>query len=264
MKKKLKKFDKYEYYLKSVQSPDEDAAFLETVYTDAYQKKPNILREDFCAAHALSCAWIKRSDQFSAIGVDLDPEPIAYGAKNYVEKLTESQQNRLQILNQDVLDRNLPKADIIAALNFSYFIFKERQTLKDYLKNCHQSLNHQGVIVMDCFGGAGCLEPNEHETEYKDYSYYWDQDTYDPISNESMFYIHFKRKGEARREKVFTYDWRLWSIREIRDLLSEVGFSKSHIYWEGTDDDGDGNGVFSKTEVGEDCESWVAYIVGEK
>ena len=108
------------------------------------------------------------------------------------------------------------------------------------------------------------MEPNEHETEHDDFSYFWDQDTYNPVTHEAMFYIHFKRRGEKKREKVFTYDWRLWGIAELKDILEEVGFSKSLVYWEGTDEDGDGNGEFTVTEEGEDCESWVAYIVGIK
>ena len=48
--------------------------------------------------------------------------------------------------------------------------------------------------------------------EEDDFSYFWDQDTYDPINNFAMFYIHFKRKGEKKIEKAFTYDWRMWTI----------------------------------------------------
>jgi hypothetical protein len=117
---------------------------------------------------------------------------------------------------------------------------------------------------MDCFGGQSCMEPNEHETEYDDFSYYWDQDTFDPLTNEAMFYIHYRPKGQKKIKNVFTYDWRLWSLPELRDLLEEIGFKNVHYYWEGTDEDGEGDGNFNKIEKGEICDSWVAYIVGEK
>lgn len=96
------------------------------------------------------------------------------------------------------------------------------------------------------------------------YSYYWDQDCFDPITNEAQFYIHFKRRGEAKRQEVFSYDWRMWSIPELRDLLVEVGFSATYVYWEGSDKNGEGNGIFTRAERGEECEAWVAYIVAAK
>ena len=62
---------------------------------------------------------------------------------------------------------------------------------------------------------------------------------------------------------AFTYDWRLRSIPELKDILEEVGF-KCTVYWEGTDEDGEGDGEFEPAEQGEDCESWVAYLVCQK
>lgn len=63
---------------------------------------------------------------------------------------------------------------------------------------------------------------------------------------------------------VFTYDWRMWSISELREIMDEVGFKETKVYWEGTNRLGGGNGVFSEVEKGEACLSWIAYIVGVK
>ena len=108
------------------------------------------------------------------------------------------------------------------------------------------------------------MEPNEEETDHGDVSYYWDQDSFDPVTNEAMFYIHFKRKGEKKREKMFTYDWRMWTIPEIREIMEEAGFKETRVYWEGTTEDGDGDGEFKAVTKGEDCEAWVSYVVGLK
>ena len=70
--------------------------------------------------------------------------------------------------------------------------------------------------------------------------------------------------GQKKNERVFTYDWRMWSIPELRDILFEVGFKKTHIYWEGTTKAGEGDGNFTRTEKGESCLSWIAYIAAEK
>ena len=256
-------FDKYWYYHKSVQSADVDVEFFKKTYSQVNGKPAKHFREDFCGTFSLSCEWVKLDEQHSSVGIDLDEEPIAYGKEHYLTELSESQQKRVELLNRNVLDSDLPKADIIAACNFSYFIFKERKVLKEYFTNVYKGLEEDGIFIADCFGGSQSYEPNEEETEHDDFSYFWDQDSYDPITNEAMFYIHFKPKGKKKVTNAFTYDWRLWSIPELKDILEEVGF-KCTVYWEGTDEDGEGDGEFEPAEQGEDCESWVAYLVCQK
>lgn len=259
-----KGFDKYHYYIESVQNPQGDAEFFLKTYQDVKKKKPKILREDFCGTFSICCEWVKLDKSFSAIGIDLDKEPIAYGAKNYLSKLTSDQQSRIQVLNKNVLDKKLPASDIIAALNFSYYLFKERDQLKKYFENCLRTLNKGGILIIDCFGGGQCQAAIEEETQYKDYSYFWDQINFNPVTNEAEFYIHFKLKNQSKIEKLFYYDWRMWTIPELTDLLKEVGFKKPTVYWEGNTSKGEGNGIFSPTTKGEECDSWIAYIVSEK
>ena len=104
------------------------------------------------------------------------------------------------------------------------------------------------------------------ETEYEDegYSYFWDQDSFNPVNNHAQFYIHFQKEGENKEKKSLAMTGVCGVFQEIREILKEVGFKESHVYWEGTDEDGEGDGVFTRTELGEDCESWVSYIVGVK
>lgn len=258
--------DKYEYYQRSVQSPDVDAAFLHRVYKEAHKNKKSaaVLREDFCAAFALCCQWVLLDSAKTAHAVDLDPEPLAYGREHYLSRLPAAAQKRLSIHEADVLQPKLPHADIIAALNFSYFIFKERPTLKRYFENCRKTLKEGGLLVLDCFGGPACMEPNEHETEYDDFSYFWDQDSFDPLTHHAQFAIHFRLKGKKKIKNVFTYDWRLWTLPELHDLLLESGFKKVEFYWEGTDENGEGDGNYTKVDKGEICESFVAYLVAHR
>ena len=256
-------FDKYYYYHLSVQSPESDVEFLEKTYREICGRKPISLREDFCGTFAISCEWVQLSPTYKAYGVDLDSEPIEYGKKFYLPQLSKQQQKRVHITQANVLDQGLPKTDIILAANFSYYTLKEREELQKYYTNAHGTLNKGGLFVVDCFGGSECQEPNEEETSHDDFSYFWDQDNYDPITNGATFHIHFRKKGERRKRKSFSYDWRMWSIPEIREVMRESGFKKTHVYWEGTDEDGEGDGVFTQVEQGEDCESWVAYVIGE-
>ena len=198
-------FDKYEYYSKSVQSPETDAGFLRDVYVEQRNKSPKTMREDFCGTFALCCEWVKLQDSFLAYGVDLDPEPLEYGKNKHLVKLNESQQQRIELFKSDVTKLCASKVDIVCALNFSYFIFKERAKLKSYLELTYKNLNDDGILVLDCFGGGQCQEANEEETEHEDenFSYFWDQDSFDPLNNHAQFYIHFQRDGETKEKKYF-------------------------------------------------------------
>lgn len=259
-----KGFDKYHYYIESVQNPSGDAEFFHKTYKELKKKNPKILREDFCGTFSICCEWVKREKNFIAYGVDLDKEPLEYGKKNYLSKLTAGQQSRVHILNKNVLDKKLPPTDIIAALNFSYYLFKERRMVKKYFENCLKTLNKDGIFIIDCFGGGQCQAAIEEETQFKDFSYFWDQINFNPITNEAEFFIHFKLKDKPKIEKVFYYDWRMWTIPELTDILKEVGFKKTQVYWEGNNSKGEGNGIFTPSEKGEECDSWIAYIVSEK
>lgn len=257
-------FDKYELYNQAVQSPEGDVQF----YWDRYKEirkghKPSILREDFCGAGALSCEWVKLNKNNRSCGLDLDPEPMDYGRQNYISQLNQDQQRRVALIKKDVLSEGLPTADIAVAVNFSYFFFKKREILKHYFSNVYHSLNNKGLFILDIFGGTQCTEIIEDRTPLKGFTYYWDQKSFDPVTNEALFNIHFRYKNK-KYENVFTYDWRMWSIPEVTEILQEVGFQQTLVYWEGSDRKGRGNGIFTKVEQGEPCLSWIAYIVGVK
>lgn len=256
-------FDKYELYRKAVQSAENDVVFLRDTYKELKGKLPRVFREDFCGTFALSTEWIKLNPRHEAIGIDLDPEPMAYGRQHYLSQLKPDQQRRMRLIEGNVLDPHLPKADIIAAMNFSYFCFKSRDLMKNYISNALKTLNKDGILLMDIFGGSQCYDAIEDTIKHEGFTYYWDQTNFDPVTNNALFHIHF-RVGGKKIEQVFTYDWRMWSISEIRDIMQEVGFKKAHVYWEGTAKDGSGDGNFTRVDHGESCQSWIAYIVGEK
>lgn len=259
-----KTFDKYEYYSKAVQSAESDVVFFRKVYRELRKKDPKVMREDFCGTFSLSCEWVKLNPKFQAVGVDLDPEPLEYGRLKYLPKLKLEQQKRITLLEGNVLHWNLPTADMAIAMNFSFFVFKTREVMKKYFMTVFRSLKKDGVFILDCFGGQACYDANEEVTKHRGFTYHWDQASFDPVTNRALFHIHFKPDRQKKVDRVFTYDWRMWSIPELRELLAEVGFKRSHVYWEGTTLSGEGDGVFTRTEKGEACESWIAYIAAEK
>ena len=258
-----KPFSKYHYYKEAVQSPEEDVEFFQKIYSKIYKQPARLFREDFCGTFCLGIAWIKANKKNQAVVIDKDPQPLNYGKTNYLPELSQDEKARLQILCKNVSSPELPEADIISVTNFSYYIFKSRLNLLNYFKSVRSKLKQKGLFIIDSFGGSEAVEDHEEEVEHDDFSYFWDQTDFNSITNEARFHIHFKRKGEPKRKNVFTYDWRVWSLPELKDILLEAGFSKVDVYWEGSDEEGDGNNIFQKANYGEPCDSWIAYLISQ-
>lgn len=276
--RELPPFDKYWHYTRSVQDPQHQVAALAAIYRDARARAPEgdaaapgrgearVLREDFCGTFANCCAWVALGTDRIAHAVDLDPEPLAYGRERLLPGLAEPDRARVHVHQRDVLEPDLPRADIICALNFSYYLLRARADLGRYFRGCRDALEAGGVLVLDVLGGPDNHDVCEEITDRPEhgFKYYWDQTSFDPITHEATFHIHFKRQGEARRERVFSYQWRLWTLPELRDLLSECGFSRVEVLWEGEGEDGEGDGVFTPAEHAEPCSCWNAYIVASR
>jgi hypothetical protein len=258
--------DRYALYQRAVQSPDVDAAFLDHVYRETRGRAPRVLREDFCGTFAVCCEWAKLGAEREAWGVDLDPEPLAWGRAHNLAQLDPSEQARVRLEQGDVRTVETPAADVIAAENFSYFTFKTRDALRGYLKRTLRGLDHHGLLVLDLFGGYESYEDDREEiTEHDGFDYVWDQAKFDPITHDATFHIHFRFPDKSRLQEAFTYQWRMWSIPEIRELVLEAGYARADVYWEGTDSDtGEGTGVYEKAEHGDADPSWNAYVIGVK
>lgn len=256
---------KYRLYEASVQNFEVDVDFINQEYKKFYNRAPLTLREDFGGTGALACNWVTQGDNHQAWAIDLDPEPMSYGIRHHHSALTDKQKERVRYVEGNVLADHGFKTDVIVAFNFSYFIFKSRAQLVNYFKNVHASLEGRGAFFVDIFGGTECAQELEEETEHDDHTYYWDCDRYNPLANEVLYYIHFKTHDDGvKYDRVFTYDWRQWTPREVIEAMEEAGFSQVKTYWEGEDGEGGGDGEFYESSVEENCESWVTYIVGLK
>ncbi len=240
-----------------------DVRFFRELYRELKGRGPKLLREDFCGSFGVCCEWVKLGPDFRAYGRDLGAEPVEYGTRNFLAKLSPEQRKRVVIERKDVLAPGGPKSDLIMAMNFSYCVFKSRPALKAYFANCFKNLRRGGVLALDCFGGGGVHRPNAERTVHPDFVYYWQQYDYDPVYNTAHCAIHFKPNGRRKIKDAFTYDWRIWTIAEIRELTAEAGFRRSHVYWEG-DDGRHGNGKFARDENGGRELIWISMILAEK
>lgn len=258
-------FDKYALYQRAVQEPEPDIEFISEVFEKRFSRPPRTLREDFCAAAFLACEWVKYSDDNHAWGIDFDPEPLAWGRANNAATLSAEQATRLHLIEGDVMDVEHPPVDVIAAFNFSYYCLKTRAELVRYFAVAHRNLDATGMFILDIYGGPEAQTLVEETTVHDDFSYVWDQDEFDPIHSRMMCYIHFEKPSGERMKNAFSYDWRLWTIVELREALAEAGFATTEVYWEGIEEEsGEGDGEFLLEESAENTESWIAYVVGVK
>ncbi len=255
--------DRYALYQKSVQSPDFDIALMNRIYRAHNGRPPLLLREDFCGAAALACAWAGSRRDRRAYGIDLDPEPLAWGALHNWQGLPEEARRRVQLVQGDVRTVRTPRADLIAAHNFSFFIFRERGQLRDYFRAARRQLAEGGLLVLDVLGGSDTQTEDREEVRRigGGVRYVWEQKRYDPINNRALFAIHFAFKDGSLMKDAFTYDWRMWTVPELRELLAEAGFAFSEVYWEDAEaETGEGSGVFRRRERAGAEACWMAVI----
>jgi hypothetical protein len=256
--------DKHDLYQRSVQEPDADIPLIQKIFRAQFSRPARALREDFCGTALLACRWVESGNENRAWGIDIDPEPLNWGRKHNVGGLRPDQAARVKLIEGDVRDIGHESVDVTVAFNFSYFLFLEREALLAYFKRAYATLNSEGVLLLDVYGGADAQRTAEEPREVDDdLDYIWDQHKFDPIHNHATNYIHFEFSDGSRMHRVFRYVWRLWSIPELRDLLDEAGFQETEVYWEGTDrKTGDGNDIFSRREQAVDDPAWIAYIAG--
>ncbi|MGE4489697.1 MAG: class I SAM-dependent methyltransferase [Kiritimatiellales bacterium] len=272
MKKKKQLPDLHYFYEAAVQGVENDLDFAARVFRNKRKRKPVMLREDFCGTAALACEWVNRSPKHRAWGVDIDQPTLDWGLKHNIAYLKPGAQPP-ELVCSDVMTAKTPPVDLIFALNFSFCIFKTRDLLRSYFEKAREALDEDGMLVLDLYGGTEAieakLEPREIDkhiatdgTKIPAFTYIWDQSEYNVIDHHVVNYIHFKVPGFGKIEKAFTYDWRLWTLPEIQELLLEAGFKAAEVYLHDWTDDGESDETYRRRTRYENSLGWVAYIVG--
>ena len=256
--------DIHELYEESVQAVDVEIEFVQDTFRELRNRSPVSFREDFCGTASACCEWVRTGSERHAVGVDIDPAVLDWGRRNRLSRLPERARARVKLMNDDVRTVTTDPVDVVGAFNFSYFYFKTRDEMRGYFANVHRALNPDGLFFLDAFGGPEAFEVQKEKTKYDGFTYVWDQAEYEPVTGRLLCHIHFKFPDGSKIKNAFTYDWRLWTLPELRELLAEAGFSKVRVYWEGDDGDGGGNGEFTESATGDADLAWIAYIIAEK
>lgn len=254
---------KYRLYEFCVQSPAWQMNQLPRFHRHFTGVSPKSMREDFCGTGRIACEWVKKSPKHRAVGVDLDPEPIGYAKLKNRAALPKNTQRRVDFLEQDVCHATREKFDVIGAHNFSFFIFHERAQLLRYAKAALASLKKRGTFFLELAGGEGFVTPGSSPEVMQvpgigKVKYVWEQHPYDPVTKLADYSIHFKLPNGKWMNDAFTYHWRLWEIREVREILIEAGFRTTAVLWPKDES----MTHYSAVENADACDVWLAYVVG--
>lgn len=257
--------DRHDLYQRSVQDTEAELDFVEDTWNKLRSRPAELLCEDFCGTANTACDWVQRHESNFAIGIDIDPEVMDWGVRNNLSRLTPVEQQRVDLIRGDVLNSRPGGCDIVLAMNFSYFLFRERKALLEYFSSVHDSLVDDGIFFLDAYGGYDAPRELEESRDCDGFTYIWDQAKFNPIDSYMTCHIHFRFPDRSRMQEAFSYNWRLWTLPEIREVLLEAGFSEVDIYWEGTDEEtNEGDGIYEPQLEGDADAGWVCYIVAQR
>jgi SAM-dependent methyltransferase len=253
--------DKHVLYQLAVQAPETEVWFLNDWFKAIRGRKPLSLREDFCGTAILCAEWVKSAKERTATGIDIDRSVLAWGEEHNLAPLG-APRERITLLRQDVRAKVKEKHDIICAFNFSYWIFKTREAMREYFSHVRSGLGKGGLFFLDAYGGWESHEPmQEHRKIKGGFTYVWDQNSFDAITHDVTNFIHFEFQDGTELKRAFRYDWRFWSMPELQELLREAGFSKVHVYWD-TSKDVNKDSYRLRTRA-PNQPGWLAYLVAE-
>lgn len=256
--------DKQALYQMAVQDPAAEIKFISRVFKQLRGRGAMALREDFCGTALLCTEWVRSSSRSArlATGVDLDPSVLTWGRQHNIVPLG-ARAERVQLLQQDVREHWPTQHDVIAAFNFSYWVFVTRDEMRHYFETVLRSLNADGLLFLDAYGGWEAQQPMlESRSIGRGVTYVWDQDRVDPITHRIVNHIHFRFRDGSQLKKAFTYEWRFWSLPELSELLQEAGFSDVTIYWDDTDDEEDAR--YRPQRRAANQPGWLAYLVAAR
>lgn len=250
--------DRHVLYEKAVQDPSFEIRLLERLLRRAGVSGRR-LREDFSGTALMAARWVERGPDHTAAAVDLDPAVHAWARAHRLPALGPDR-DRLALFTADVRAGPPGPFDAIVALNFSWMVLADRQALGGYLRAARAALAPGGALVLDAFGGWDAQKVLTERRRIGDgVVYVWDQEAFDPITHRMRCAIHFELPGRRALRHAFRYDWRLWTLPEVRELFAEAGFDRVEVLWDVAPV---GQTRYVSRASAENQAGWLAYVVG--
>lgn len=229
MAKSRSNLTRYDLYELAAQAPVAEAAFLRAVHAH----NPEVLAEDFAGPCGIARAWLTLADHHRAICTDLDHEPLDHARDRTLRDLGAGALARIDFHSCDVRTTK-GRADIIASLNFAVGELHDRPALLTYLRHALARLHPKGILVCDTYAGPDALVPGSYDqeidTDHGTVHYTWRQVEADPLTHRVRNAMDFRLPDGKRMPDAFTYDWRLWTIPELRDACREAGFPRTQVF----------------------------------
>ena len=181
--------------------------------------------------------------------------------------------DRVRLVEGDVRTARVPKVDLLLAYNFSYWVFKTRDDLRGYFRAARRGLKPDGLFVANAFGGTDAMKPMVERRRIPAkqapdgwalprFRYVWEQESFNPIDHAFRCAIHFEFDRGRPMKRAFTYDWRFWTLPEIRELMLEAGFGETRVYVEAWDDETKPDPPSARRSVMDQQETWLALVAG--
>ncbi|MBB6431415.1 class I SAM-dependent methyltransferase [Algisphaera agarilytica] len=250
---KAKRPHRLEIYEHAVQQPWAEAALLGRIYEAMNGGESAwLLREDFAGTCSVAASWCESHPERQAMAVELHGPTLRWAQRRHAHI------EDLHLVEADVMQIASPKVDLTAALNFSTFIYHDESALLGYLRHARKGLRPGGVFVMDVFGGPGAQRLGTQTRPADGFTYQWEQRAFDPITHRIDCRIHFTLGDGHTIRSAFRYDWRLWTLPELRGLLSKAGFGQVEVWSEAK------NGRIGPAKRLPAAEDWVAYLVAKR
>ncbi|TPX30743.1 hypothetical protein SmJEL517_g05761 [Synchytrium microbalum] len=203
--------NKHELYAQSVQAVDTEVVNLIAMRRQISSSLQTALslREDFCGTAVLCHAWCSSFISRVAYGIDNDPAVISYARTHTLNG--DDASSRVQLTLGSVttprheFKTRIPRVDIIAGLNYGICYFYTRKELLLYLTRCRDGLRN---------GGA----------------YIFEQSPINPMTNLVAMKLHFSFSDGSQLRNAFGYDFRIWTIPEVREAMNDAGFRNIHVW----------------------------------
>ncbi|XP_077241247.1 uncharacterized protein LOC143881833 [Tasmannia lanceolata] len=161
-------------------------------------------------------------------------EGCAETAEEVIESQSTNQASTGNSIDYEVKKKScsLPARDIVCAFNYSCCCLQRRKDLILYFKHTLGTLSRKGgIFVMDLYGGTSSECKLRLKRRFSSFTYVWEQAEFDIINRTTRISLHFHLgKKQQTLRHAFSYNWRLWSLPEIKDCLEEAGFRSVHFW----------------------------------